>query len=237
MNIQMKIRRLHEQLDSLGRPRPQHQDCDCTEGMRDGARCQRCWGAGQFFRADGRAFPNTLDGYYYACLACMEEHKHQVTDDMIDAGLSVIDTGDPYCLPHRDNMAQVYRAMRALEEIPKGEFQSRVRDWMMACFGEEISQDQVERNHRFLEESLELVQSCGCTKAEAQELIDYVFDRPMGQKDQEVGGTVVTLTALCLAQSINLHEASERELARVWLNIDKIRAKQAAKPKFSARPE
>ena len=32
-------------------------------------------------------------------------------------------------------------------------FQGRVQPWMMACFGEEISRDKIERNHRFLEEA------------------------------------------------------------------------------------
>lgn len=47
-------------------------------------------------------------------------------------------------------------------------YQSRVKAWMLACFGEEISSDKAERNHRFLEEALELVQSIGCTQSEAR---------------------------------------------------------------------
>ena len=31
--------------------------------------------------------------------------------------------------------------------------QPRVQPWMMACFGPEVSADNIERNHRFLEES------------------------------------------------------------------------------------
>jgi hypothetical protein len=42
-------------------------------------------------------------------------------------------------------------------------FQHRVRDWVLACFGEVIAADVTERNHRFLEEALELVQAKGCT--------------------------------------------------------------------------
>ena len=116
-------------------------------------------------------------------------------------------------------------------------FQSRVRPWMMACFGEEISADQVERNHRFIEEALELVQSLGCTRCEVRQIVDYVFGRPAGQPDQEVGGTKVTLAALCLANQLDMDEAGERELARVWTKVEQIRAKQAAKPKFSALPQ
>lgn len=115
-------------------------------------------------------------------------------------------------------------------------FQNRVEPWMMECFGGAISSDTVERNHRFLEESLELVQACGCTQSEAHQLVDYVFNRPVGEKLQEVGGVMVTLAALCLAHGINMHEAGDIELIRIWNKIDQIRAKQAAKPKHSPLP-
>lgn len=106
----------------------------------------------------------------------------------------------------------------------------------MECFGEMIAADVVERNHRFLEESLELVQACGCTKDEAHELVEYVFNRSIGEKNQEVGGVIVTLAALCLAQNLDMHEAAETELARIWTKVEEIRAKQAAKPKYSPLP-
>jgi hypothetical protein len=54
---------------------------------------------------------------------------------------------------------------------------------------------------------------------------------------QELGGVQVTLAALCFPHDLDMNEAAERELARVWTKIDKIRAKQAAKPKHSPLPE
>lgn len=115
-------------------------------------------------------------------------------------------------------------------------FQNRVQPWLLACFGAEIAADKAERNHRFLEESLELVQSCGCTASEAHQLVDYVFGRPVGEPAQEAGGVMVTLAALCLANSLDMHEAGETELARIWTKVEAIRAKQAAKPKHSPLP-
>lgn len=115
-------------------------------------------------------------------------------------------------------------------------FQARVQPWMLATFGAEISADTVERNHRFLEESLELVQACGCTVSEAHQLVDYVFGRQVGEQAQEVGGVMVTLAALCLAQGLDMHSAGEAELARIWTKVEAIRAKQAAKPKHSPLP-
>lgn len=118
----------------------------------------------------------------------------------------------------------------------KESFQNRVKPWMLECFGEEIAADKGERNHRFLEESLELVQSCGCTQDEAHQLVDYVYGRQVGEPSQEVGGVMVTLAALCLAQSLDMHADAEAELARIWTKVDQIRAKQAAKPKHSPLP-
>jgi len=116
-------------------------------------------------------------------------------------------------------------------------FQLRVKPWMLKCFGQVIADDKVERNHRFLEEALELVQSTGCTADEAHQLVDYVYGRPIGDPPQEVGGVMVTLAALCLANNMNMHWAGEVELARIWGKIDQIRAKQATKPKHSPLPQ
>jgi len=116
-------------------------------------------------------------------------------------------------------------------------FQSEVDSWMMQCFGRAITDDTVERNHRFLEESLELVQACGCSQSEAHQLVDYVFNRPVGEVSQEVGGVMVTLAALCTAQCVRMDEDGKEELDRVWTKIEQIRAKQAAKPRYSPLPE
>jgi len=123
-----------------------------------------------------------------------------------------------------------------ISNLLMGSFQDRVKPWMDACFGEEISRDRQERNHRFLEEALELVQAKGCTASEAHQLVDYVYGRPAGDAYQEVGGVMVTLAALCLANALDMHEAAETELQRIWTKVEAIRAKQAAKPKNSPLP-
>jgi hypothetical protein len=116
-------------------------------------------------------------------------------------------------------------------------YQKRVHNWMLSCFGIDIAEDGTERSHRFLEEALELVQSLGCTASEAHQLVDYVFGRPKGEPLQELGGTMVTLAALSTCFDMNMLDAGETELARVWTKIEKIREKQAAKPKHSPLPE
>lgn len=116
-------------------------------------------------------------------------------------------------------------------------FQARVQPWMMACFGPKISGDRVERADRLLEEAFELLQSGGYDPARVVALRDYVWSREVGEPSQEVGGVMVTLAAYCLAHGLDMHAAAEAELARVWTKVEKIRAKQAAKPVGSALPQ
>lgn len=116
-------------------------------------------------------------------------------------------------------------------------FQDRVWEWALECFGVAIVCDHQERNHRFLEEALELANACGCTASEAHQLVDYVFRKSDDEPIQEVGGVMVTLALLCDVHGIDLDTAAEGELARVWTKIEQIRAKQAAKPKHSPLPQ
>lgn len=148
-----------------------------------------------------------------------------------------------YPLRYGDIAARAAYIAGATAEAEKNEsnavglsFQNRVNEGMQVCFGAEISKDKVERNHRFIEEALELVQSLGATKSECHQLVDYVFDRNIGEPVQEAGGVMVTLAALCLSQNMNMDEAGELELKRIWTKVDAIREKQAAKPKHSPLP-
>ena len=152
-----------------------------------------------------------------------------------------MDSPDDVCLHHSPKLASAIAqrdsALAALAEARReNAFQAGVAEWMQACFGPVISADKIERNHRFIEEALELVQACGCTQSEVHQLVDYVYGRPPGEINQEVGGVMVTLAALCLANGFDMASAGRTELARVWTKIEIIRAKQAAKPKHSPLP-
>ncbi len=127
-----------------------------------------------------------------------------------------------------------YRAAPA----PVEPFQRRVQAWMLECFGQAIAADRAERNHRFLEEALELVQSLGCSADEAHRLVGYVYGRPTGEPTQEVGGVMVTLAALCLANGLDMAGAGEQELARINQpdTLLRIREKQRNKPAMSPLP-
>lgn len=116
--------------------------------------------------------------------------------------------------------------------------QFQVYLWMKRCFKPEVINSKPERNHRFLEEALELVQSTGCTKEEALELVDYVYSREVGDPKQEVGGVIVTLAALCNVQQINFTDEARNEINRINRPeiIAKIRQKQLTKPDSSPLP-
>jgi hypothetical protein len=111
-------------------------------------------------------------------------------------------------------------------------FQSNVYLWLEVCFEESVVFDKKERSMRFLEESIELVQALGLSKDKAHKLVDHVYSRPVGEVEQEIGGVMITLAALCIANTEHMHEAGMKELDRVWKNIELIREKQKLKPKF-----
>lgn len=134
------------------------------------------------------------------------------------------------------DMFDLHKAGLHGELAPSAGFQARAMDWAETCFGSELPFDKTERNHRFLEEALELVQSTGCTKSEALQLVDYVFGRAVGEPRQEVGGVMVTLATLCAVHDLDMMQDGESELDRIWTKMDQIRAKQAAKPDHSPLP-
>lgn len=118
----------------------------------------------------------------------------------------------------------------------KMSYQTRVYTWMLETFDIEVSTDKPERRQRFLEEALELVQSLGGSRLEVTQLADYVYGRPAGEPRQEVGGVMVTLAGLCVANDIEMDAAGERELERVHQRKEEIRKKHAAKPRHSPLP-
>lgn len=120
----------------------------------------------------------------------------------------------------------------------KPKFQGRVNHWVIACFGWTIAADKIERGHRFGEEAIELLQSGGVSKQEVLTLVDYVYGRPVGEFKQEVGGTMITLAALCEAHKVQMDTEGEKELERINTPEmrEKIRAKRATKLAYSPLP-
>ncbi len=161
-----------------------------------------------------------------------------LTDADMDSLITLLAQHDRDEIWHQGLVEAVVREFTVLRSpSPEPTFQARVQPWLLQCFGAEIAADTMERNHRYFEESTELVQANGMTRSEAHQLVDYTYNRPVGELKQEVGGAMVTLAALCLSRGIDMHSAGETELARIWTAVEAIRAKQAAKPKHSPLPQ
>ena len=160
--------------------------------------------------------------------------EHEYSEGLCHGWAAILKDGQPMAI--EDILKELRKGQVALTQGVPDSFQKRVEPWLLECFGEMIAGDREERNHRFLEEALKLVQSQGCTKNEAMQLVDYVYGREIGHPPQEVGGVMVTLAALCLASDMDMHECGETELARVWTKVEQIREKQKRKPQMGPLP-
>ncbi len=112
------------------------------------------------------------------------------------------------------------------------DFQGSVYSWLLKCFGKDIVKNPQERNKRFMEEAIELVQSTGMNKDDILSLVDHVYAKEKGDPTQEVGGVLVCLAALCTVNGIGMVYSGNKELNRIVAPeiISKIRRKHAAKP-------
>lgn len=114
-------------------------------------------------------------------------------------------------------------------------FQSRATEWAQRCFGSRLVADVQERNFRFAEEAIELVQACGMTRFEVERALDYVYGCPVGEKQQEVGGVYTTFALLCQAHGIDMVAEGERDLMEIDNpeTTERIRIKRDKKPSFA----
>ena len=110
--------------------------------------------------------------------------------------------------------------------------QSLVWNWVIQCFGLPAASNITERNYRFLEEAVELCQSLGMDKEACHQVVDYVYFRSPGIPVQELGGVMITLSALATAADLDIETAWKREFVRISDPdvIAKIQEKQAGKP-------
>lgn len=115
-------------------------------------------------------------------------------------------------------------------------FQTRLDDWCNECFGPSRIANKEESCARFIEEVFELAQSIDFTPAQCILLLDYVYKRPKGRPESEVGGVVTTLSALCSALGGDMMQCGEQELNRIYKRIPEIRQKDATKPLHSPLP-
>jgi NTP pyrophosphatase (non-canonical NTP hydrolase) len=115
-------------------------------------------------------------------------------------------------------------------KYPNCSFQQRVWEWFKSCFGPAGLKDHAQRDFRFFEEATELIQARGnMSEDEAIAMVRSVYAKEPGKVHQEVGGVATTFAMLCNSADIDLDQAGDTELLRVWGKQDEIRAKQALK--------
>lgn len=112
-------------------------------------------------------------------------------------------------------------------------FQDAVARWVVECFGLKSASDRRERSLRFIEEAIELVQATGLTEAEVRRVAQYVFSRNVGRVADEIGGTIITLAALCEAEDKRLMKCALYTLDSCQERTDAIRVKNMGKPTFT----
>lgn len=132
-----------------------------------------------------------------------------------------------------DGMQEAYSKLaREIATVPTlYTFQERIKSWLGQVFDAEVRNSVTERALRLCEEALELAQALECDRAQVHKLVDYVFDRDIGNVGQEIAGTMVTLAAVATAAGVDLEEVSLAEVKRIEQPeiIEKIRARQAEK--------
>lgn len=93
--------------------------------------------------------------------------------------------------------------------------QTRVRNWVIGCFGQKSFESKRERSARLVEEAIELAQACGLEKDYVGKILDIVYSKPVGEVKQEVGGVAVCLLALSDSYGFFAGDALEEEVRRL----------------------
>lgn len=103
-------------------------------------------------------------------------------------------------------------------------------DWCKRCFGIQVVASKSERALRIVEEALELVQIEGVPIDTVKHLVEVVYSRPIGNRNQEIGGIMVTTAVYCHAQNLSMEYEFQIELARI-LDKDPNKFRQRQKEK------
>lgn len=88
-------------------------------------------------------------------------------------------------------------------------------NWGLRAFGAEHCHSVEQRAVRFLEEAIELYQAAGGKLDMAHRLLGFVFERPVGTIENELGGVGVTTLMLAAAAGRSADECERLEVERV----------------------
>lgn len=93
--------------------------------------------------------------------------------------------------------------------------QVAVAAWARHAFGKEHADNPKQRAVRLAEETIELCQVAKADPAMLHKLIDYVYSRPVGTYEQELGGVGVTLLAFAHAAGCSADKCESDEVERI----------------------
>jgi NTP pyrophosphatase (non-canonical NTP hydrolase) len=112
----------------------------------------------------------------------------------------------------------------------------RTLNWLKVVF-DDRNNDREERILRLLEEVMELAQAEGVKDYQVAQLQDQVFNKPVGEISQELGGVLVTLGSYLACTNQDPNMAYEREFARCEQPelVEKIRKKHDEKLVVSSK--
>lgn len=113
------------------------------------------------------------------------------------------------------------------------------RAWTERAFTPNVVNSIPERVMRLMEETNELGQAEGITRAEAHALVDQVYDKEPGVAAQELGGVMICVACYAEASGNDAVEAWETEFNRINRPeiIEKCRAKQVGKVRRTTHGE
>ena len=173
----------------------------------------------------------------------MNDHeKAELVNQLRDTAVQFRDTQQL-----RDRIARL--VMPIFKAVSIRTFQKRCVHWAIDCFGLKLVQNKRERDLRFAEEAIELIQARrNVSKEELIRLVEYTYSRPPGEVRQEVGGVVTTLAVLVETELVQVTtedgqmesvpldflEAGEAEYERIQGLIPQIRAKNEVKRQVDA---
>lgn len=117
------------------------------------------------------------------------------------------------------------------ETILNSFLRTRVNQFLADAFPDDPLVRPKVRVYRFLEEAMELAQAMEVSKEDAAKLLDYVFSRPVGEVQQELGGVVFTLVGVANSLDMDFLLEGHRSVDEAYGRIDQIRAKSKTKPR------
>ncbi len=98
---------------------------------------------------------------------------------------------------------------------PRDYRQTRVSEWCADAFGADHASNVEQRGLRLVEEAIEAAQAAKCDPTTLHKLIDYIYAKPPGELQRELGGIGLCVLAMANAAGFSANAAEINEINRV----------------------